>query len=317
MKLLFLGGSGSLGNKYIELLKDKYQITVYSRDERKHWEMGLKFKNINYIIGNINDREKIRQTLIRNNFNIIVIASAMKHVDKCEYEINESLNTNLLGIKTVLDEVENNLTVLTNLKKVLFVSSDKACSPVNVYGMCKAISEKLMIEKSNYINNIKFLIIRYGNVLNSNGSIIPILHKIGNDKSKENFNLTHQDMTRFVMTLEQSVELIEYALEFGESGDIIIPKLVSCKIKDLLEIFSEKYNKPIKITGLRPGEKLLESLINVTQSQNILIKEDGHSIIKPDYKNYYNYENMRDYNSSINPLNEKELNILLKKYNLI
>ena len=316
MKLLFIGGTGSLGNKFIELLQDKYQITVYSRDERKHWEMGLKFKNINYIIGNINDKEKIRQTLIRNNFSIIIIGSAMKHIDRCEYEINESFNTNMLGTKIVLDEIENNLKFLNNLEKVLFVSSDKACNPVNVYGMCKALSEKLMIEKSKYIKDIKFLTIRYGNVLNSNGSIIPTLHKIGKDVNKKEFLLTHQGMTRFVMTLEQSVNLIEYALENGENGDIIIPELVSCKIKDLLEIFSEKYNKPIKIIGLRPGEKLLESLINITQSQNMAIKDDGHFILKPPYKDYYNFENCKDYNSSLNPLTKEDLKILLEKLKL-
>ena len=317
MKLLFLGGSGSLGTEFIEILKDKYSITVYSRDERKHWEMNLKYKKIDFIIGNINDSQKIKQTLIRNNFDIVIIGSAMKHIDRCEYEINESFNTNMLGTQTVLNEIENNLNYLTNLKKVVFVSSDKACSPVNVYGMCKALSEKLMIEKSKYIDKVKFLTIRYGNVLNSNGSIIPTLHKIGNDDNKKSFILTHEDMTRFVMTLEQSVDLIEYALENGENGDIIIPKLISCKIKDLLKIFSEKYNKPIEVIGLRPGEKLLESLINVTQSQNMEIKEDGHYILKPPYKNYYKFDNSRDYNSSINPLSKEELKELLIKLNLL
>ena len=317
MKLLFLGGTGSLGNKFVELLNHKYNITVYSRDERKHWEMNLKYKNINFIIGNINDDKKIRQTLIRNNFDIIIIGSAMKHIDRCEYEINESFNTNMLGTKTVLDEIENNLNYLTNLKKVLFVSSDKACSPVNVYGMCKALSEKLMIEKSKYVDKVKFLTIRYGNVLNSNGSIIPTLHKIGKDDNKKSFILTHEDMTRFVMTLEQSVNLIEYALENGGNGDIIIPELISCKIKDLLEIFSEKYNKPVEVTGLRPGEKLLESLINVTQSQNMEIMEDGHYILKPPYKNYYKFDNSKDYNSSINPLSKEELKELLIKLKLL
>ena len=120
--------------------------------------------------------------------------------------------------------------------------------------MSKAISESLFVEKSKYIDNIKFVSVRYGNVLNSRGSIIPMLHEIGNNRSKTHFTLTDDRMTRFVMTLEQSIELIEEAIMNGESGDIVIPKLVSCNIKDLLEIFSELYNKPIKKIPVRTGE---------------------------------------------------------------
>jgi UDP-glucose 4-epimerase len=153
--------------------------------------------------------------------------------------------------------------------------------------------------------------------LNSRGSIIPLLHKIGNDPKKPFFTLTSNDMTRFVMTLEQSVDLIEYSILNGESGDTIIPKLISMNVKDLVEIFSDKYKKPIIITGLRSGEKLLESLINETQSGRIIVCDEYthiKSAIKfPDIMN----NNMKDYNSKINPLDKNELEEYLNKLKLL
>jgi FlaA1/EpsC-like NDP-sugar epimerase len=144
--------------------------------------------NLNFIIGDIINSNKIEETLLRVKPNIIIIASAMKHIDQCEYNTDQSLNTNLLGVKNILDFVEKHRIELSGiLETVLFVSSDKACSPINVYGMCKALSETLIIEKSYYIKEFKFVNIRYGNVLNSRGSIIPLLHTIGSDDSKQFF----------------------------------------------------------------------------------------------------------------------------------
>ena len=202
----------------------------------------------------------------------------MKHVDQCEINQEQCLNSNLLGIKNILDIIEDNKEILyPTLKTIIFVSSDKACSPINTYGMCKALSEKLTIEKSHYVKNFKFIVVRYGNVLNSRGSIIPMLHKKGRDNSVKEFMLTDERMTRFIMTLGESCDLIEYAIKEGESGDTIISKLKAMYIKDIFEIFSEMYNKSVKIMGLRVGEKLNEDLINSTQSARI---EDKH---KHDY----------------------------------
>jgi FlaA1/EpsC-like NDP-sugar epimerase len=182
--------------------------------------------------------------------------------------------------------------------------------------MSKAISETLVVEKSRFIDKIKFVCVRYGNVLNSRGSIIPTLHKIGKDPNIHNFKLTDERMTRFVMTLEQSVDLIEHAIEKGHSGDIIIPKLISCKIKDLIEIFSEFYNKPIIYDKMRPGEKLLESLINETQSMRTIKGEDGYLYIKPTYSEISSNDYL-DYNSTINPLNKTELYNILLNHKLV
>ena len=180
--ILIFGGTGSLGYELVKRYIDNNIIYNYSRDECKHWKMKLDFnynKNLNFIIGDVINRDKIEESLLRIKPHIIIIASAMKHIDQCEYNTDQSLNTNLLGVKNILDLVEKHQTLLDGtLQTVLFVSSDKACSPINVYGMCKALSETLIIEKAKYILDKKFVVVRYGNVLNSNGSIIPILHSI-------------------------------------------------------------------------------------------------------------------------------------------
>ena len=319
--ILIFGGTGSLGNKLNERYLDTNIIYNFSRDEHKHWKMRLKFnshKNLHFIIGNVADKTRVEESIKRVKPDIIIIACAMKHIEQCEVNTNESLNTNMLGTKYILDSVENNLNVLTKLETVLFVSSDKACSPINNYGMAKALSETFLIEKAKYVEHIKFINVRYGNVLNSNGSIIPRLHAMGKDPNYTEFYLTHENMTRFVMTLDQSVDLIEYAILKAESGDTVISELVSLKVKDLIELFSEKYNKPIKITGLRPGEKLLESLINETQSGRIE-KYGKYTHIKSvfDFKKPIIADNLRNYNSMMNPLTKQELKDYLISLGLI
>lgn len=322
-KILIIGGTGSLGYKLTERYLNNNILYLLSRDESKHWKMKLDFNshsNLNFIIGDIRDREKMKQSILRVNPHIIILAAAMKHIDKCEYETNECIGTNLMGTKNVLDEIENNQEKLTNLETICFVSTDKACSPVNIYGMTKAISETLIIEKSQYISKYKFICVRYGNVLNSRGSIIPMLHEIGKNKHSTHYKLTDPRMTRFVMTLDQSVDLIEHAITNAESGDIVIPKLMSCVIKDMFEIFSELYNKPIVIDKLRPGEKMLESLINETQSMRLYTDSSGYMYIKPVYKNIMVdiVDNVvKDYNSTINPLNKIELKTYLESLGLI
>ena len=320
--ILIFGGTGSLGYELVKTYIHTNIIYNFSRDECKHWKMKLDFnhhENLHFIIGDVININKVQETLLRIKPNIIIIASAMKHIDQCEYNSDQSLNTNLLGVKNILDSIEKFKNELTHfLETVLFVSSDKACSPINIYGMCKALSETLVIEKSYYIKQFKFINIRYGNVLNSRGSIIPLLHTIGNDDNKKYFTLTNENMTRFVMTLEESVSLIEHAIVNGETGDTVIPKLISMKVKDLIEIFSEKYNKPIKMIGLKPGEKLLESLINESQSGRIQIIGD-YKHIKSIY--YYNKiideTKLNDYNSKINPLNKEQIKEYLENLNLL
>ena len=318
-KILIIGGSGSLGHKLVDRYLKDNTIYIYSRDESKQWKMSIdyvKHPNLKFIIGDIRDYEKVQQTLLRVQPDIIIMAAALKHIDKCEYETNECIGTNILGTKNVLNVVETFQNML-NVKTVCFVSTDKACSPVNIYGMSKAVSECLMIEKAKEIPNIKFITVRYGNVLNSRGSIIPTLHQIGQKNEYSSYTITDRHMTRFVMTLDQSVDLIEHAIIKAESGDIVIPKLISCRIIDLIEIFSEKYNKPIIDGQLRPGEKMLESLINETQSMRLEFSENGYIYIKPPYKNIMMTSDIKDYNSKLNPLNKEKLKQYLNELKLI
>lgn len=317
--ILFFGGSGSLGNAFITKHLAKNKIVVYSRDENKHWKMGLEYKNPNlsFIIGDIRDKERVANAITRTNANYIIIASALKHVDRCEFAVHESYQTNFLGTMNVVNAVEENQTQLKNLECVLFVSSDKACEPTNVYGLCKALSETAIIEKSLYVKSIKFVNVRYGNVLNSRGSIIPLLHEIGKDTQKAHFTITHNDMTRFVMTLDQSVSLIEHAIENAESGDVVLYGLVSMYLRDLLKIFSEIYDKPIVLGEVRPGEKLHESLISETQSHRLVKGKNDYFYIKPPYKPSYTDINIANYNSKINPMTKDDLRRYLEERNLL
>lgn len=316
-KILLFGGSGSLGNAFIKTYIKNNKIINYSRDECKHWEMSLKYKtdNLSFIIGDIRDYKSVETAILREKPEIIIIMAALKHIDRCEYALEECIKTNLIGTINVLNAIECNIDRLGIIESVVFVSTDKACEPTNVYGMSKALSESFIVEKSLKCKTCKINAVRYGNVLNSRGSIIPILHEKGNDPDVKEFTLTHTEMTRFVMTLEESVKLIEHAVLYAESGDIVIPTLLSMNMIDMIEIFSEKYNKPIKVTGLRSGEKLLESLISETQSMR-LVKGEEYLYIKPSYKNIVSND-IKNYNSKLNPLNKNELKQYLIKFNLI
>lgn len=320
-KILIFGGSGSLGNKLIEKYAPIYKIVNYSRDECKHWEMELRLQNnnITHIIGDIRDKNKVEIALMRENPDIVIIASALKHVDKCEYNSNESIETNLLGVKNILDTIEMQYKNFSNLSKVLFVSTDKACSPVNIYGMCKSLAEKLVIEKSHYMSNISFYVVRYGNVLNSRGSLIPILTSIG--KSDKDYILTDKNMTRFIMTLDECYDLIDYTLNNAESGDTVIPYLRAIYVRDLISIFCDIYGKTYKETQMKVGEKINESLINETQSVRTIKKIDNMGKIYYHTKSNYKYGNMNaemfDYNSKVGTIMKDELLDFLKKNNML
>jgi UDP-N-acetylglucosamine 4,6-dehydratase len=317
-RVLIIGGTGSLGNKLIERWAPENNVLIYSRDECKQWTMKTEFsyknysKNVEFMVGDIRDINKLETTFLRWNPSMIIIAAALKHIDLYEYDVDECLLTNFQGTQNVLNVIDRRISDLGNLKCVCLTSTDKACSPVNVYGMSKALAEKAMIEKSKHIPSIKFVTVRYGNVLNSRGSVIPKLHIIGKDENIKEYCLTSNEMTRFVMTLEQATDLIEYSIFYGTSGDIVIPKLSSMKVPDLIELFAEKYNKKVTTTGIRPGEKILESLINETQSR-MTVKKGDHYHIRPIHNPICEGEEtieIIDYNSTINPISKKEL----KKY---
>ena len=261
MKILIIGGTGTLGKALVK--KYTYEdVFVMSRDEAKQWQMKLESPHVKFVIGDMRDAERTRAILKRVDPELIIIAAAMKHVDLCEVNTHECIMTNIFGVKNVLDAVEDHNG---NVKTVCFISTDKACDPGNAYGMCKGLAEIMVTEKSFHVPDVKFVTVRFGNILGSRGSIIPTLQFIGNSTSKLNFNLTHPNMNRYIMTCDQSMDLVEHAITHGKSGDVVIPELTSMNIKDLIEIYSERYNKPIVESGLRPGEKIHEVLINDAQ----------------------------------------------------
>ena len=241
-KVMIIGGSGSLGMSLIKRLANDNELFILSRDESKHWALKNKFKDMNLKLQvcDIRDKDRLSKTICRVNPNIVIIAAALKHVDVCELSPEESIATNLQGVSNVVSSVEENLAALTDLETVLMVSTDKACSPINVYGMCKSISERIVLEKSRHIENVKFVATRYGNVLETRGSIVPLfMHQA---KNNEFITVTREDMTRFVMTLEDSVDLIINCIKTSNTGETYIPKLKSMKIIDLAKIFAQKYN---------------------------------------------------------------------------
>lgn len=318
LKILIIGGTGSLGNALIKRYLKNNKITVYSRDENKHWQMSLIYKsdNLTFSIGCVRNYKRLETVILNTLPDLIIVAAALKHIDRCEYNVSEALDTNFTGVYNVFDIISKNQKSLENLKCCVFISTDKACSPVNTYGITKALAEKIVIEKSLECKNTKCVTVRYGNVLNSRGSIIPILKEKARDPNVQEFTLTNKNMTRFIMTLEDSINLIEVAITEGETGDIVIPKPISLKIKDLFEIFSEEYKKPIKITGTRPAEKMFESLINETQSTS-MIEKNNYYFLKPSYRNIQTPQLSKDYNSDTVTITKEDLKTLLKSNDLL
>ncbi len=326
MKYLIFGGTGSLGRHlnefYLEQRGWQHNVVInFSRDECKHWKMKLDFRNNprqHFTLGDAANKQDVTRAIRRWNPEVIIIAQAMKHIDQCETNQELCIRNNVTATKIILDTIEEYKREL-HLRTVVFVSSDKACSPVNSYGMCKALSEQLVLEKQHHLGSsrIKFACVRYGNVLNSRGSIIPILHNIGQDPEKKEFKLTHPEMTRFVMTLDDSVALIDHAIMAAEAGDTVIPNLRSLKIKDLIEIFSEHYDKPIVETGLRLGEKIHEALINPTQSTHVVHK-NGYYHIRSHFRNPdIKVDEMRNYDSRIEQMSKDALREYLKELSLL
>lgn len=275
-KLLIFGGAGSLGHELVSFYKDiSGQIVVVSRDEAKHWELRNKFKNdqLKTVICDVRDSRRVSQIIREENPDYIIIAQALKQVDTCENQPSEAIDTNIIGVRNILDAIEENLyRSNNNIMKVCFVSTDKACNPINVYGMCKSISEKMVLAVGKKYTSTIFVVTRYGNVLSSKGSIIPLFLKQAKEAS--HFTVTDRRMTRFIMLLEESVALIHEALLFGNSGDIWIPALDSFAINDLANYFSLKFDKPVTYTGIRPGEKIHEVLMSdVERMQSKIVGE--------------------------------------------
>ncbi len=270
-RVLVIGGTGSLGRKLISrFLGHVEALGIYSRDEAKHWTIrneisGGADRGLKFWVGDIRDKQRIRAVVRQFRPTTIIIAAALKQVDTCEISPEESIQTNLAGTSNVVEVVSEEPDFSRHVHSVLFVSTDKACSPINVYGMCKALSERIVTSQvARGSSGIRFLCVRYGNVLESRGSIIPLFKYQA--ESGDYLTVTDPSMTRFVMTLDDSVDLIATALNKAGSGETWVPRLPAMRIGDLAGLFARRYGKQIKIIGARPGEKLHEDLINEAES---------------------------------------------------
>jgi len=255
--ILITGGTGSFGNAFVSMTLARYKpkkLIIYSRDEMKQWEMMKKFPNENclrFFIGDVRDKERLYRAF--NGVDYVVHAAAAKIVPSAEYNPFECIKTNVNGAMNVIDAAIN-----TGVKQVVALSTDKACLPVNLYGATKLCSDKLFISGNFYSpGKTKFSVVRYGNVMGSRGSVIPLFMEQSNEGV---FTITDERMSRFMITLEQGVELVWTALEDMQGGEIYVKKIPSIKITDIARAIDE--TAKINIIGIRPGEKLHECMIS-------------------------------------------------------
>lgn len=258
--ILITGGTGSLGKELVRTILSRWpdvkRLVIYSRDEQKQFLMAQEFPDttypaIRYFIGDVRDYERLKRAL--NGIDCVIHAAAMKHVHIAEYNPDECVKTNIGGAENVI-----RACLETQVSQVVALSTDKACAPINLYGATKLTSDKLFIAANNIkgTKNINFSVVRYGNVMGSNGSVIPFFL----NKRKEGFlPVTDAEMTRFNISLEEGVEMVLHALEEAWGGELFVPKIPSYRIMDVAEAIAP--NCEIRVTGIRPGEKIHEEMI--------------------------------------------------------
>ena len=274
--ILITGGTGSFGKNFVNFILKKHnpnKVIIFSRDEQKHFKLQKvweKHENLRFLIGDVRDLSRL--SFAMTDVDIVIHAAAMKHVPQGEYNPLEVIKTNILGAQNVIEAALSN-----KVKKVIALSTDKASSPVNLYGATKLTSDKLFIAANNYKGkkDIKFSVVRYGNVLGSEGSILPFFLKC---KKNNLFPITDKRMTRFNITLEESVNFVIFCLNKMLGGELFVPKIPSFKIIDLAMAISK--NPKFKIIGIRPGEKLHEEMISKSESLNT-ISFKNHFVVAP------------------------------------
>ena len=261
--ILITGGTGSFGNAFVPLTLKKYnpkRLVIFSRDEMKQWDMSQKFKNdprVRFFIGDVRDKDRLHRAL--NNVDFVIHAAATKIVPTAEYNPFECIKTNVNGAMNLIDAC-----IDQKVKKVVALSTDKASSPINLYGATKLASDKLFVaSNSSYASGHKtsFSVVRYGNVMGSRGSIIPFFESIKNQKE---LPITDVRMTRFMISLEEGVKLVWHAFKDMIGGEIYVKKIPSIKVTDIAKVIAPKAKH--KIIGIRPGEKLHEQMISSEDS---------------------------------------------------
>ena len=290
--ILITGGTGSFGTAFTKYVLNKFKpnrLVIYSRSEDKQRKMSIifkKFKNIRFFIGDVRDKERLKIAL--RDIDYVVHAAALKQVPAAEYNPLECIKTNIQGAENIINSV-----LETKVKKVIALSTDKAVNPVNLYGATKLASDKLFISANNYVGNrdLSFSVARYGNVIGSTGSIIPIFLDI--NKTSKPFPITHKEMTRFWIKLEDAITFVIDCFKRMKGGEIFVPKIPSCKIIDIAKAINSK--RKINYIGIRPGEKMHELMTSADESHLVL-----------EFKKYF----------VITPtvINQSKINFYLKNY---
>lgn len=277
--ILVTGGTGSFGKAFVQRVLDRHpdvrRLVIFSRDELKQFEMAQRFAPadhpcLRYFIGDVRDQERVRRAV--EDVDIIVHAAALKQVPAAEYNPFECIKTNVLGAQHIIEAALDN-----KVEQVVALSTDKAAAPINLYGATKLCSDKLFIAANNMRGrrDLRFSVVRYGNVMGSRGSVIPFFLE---RRASGVLPITDPQMTRFNISLEEGVELVLRALECSLGGEIFVPKIPSYRITDVAEAIGPECEHPV--VGIRPGEKIHEEMITASDSLNT-IETDAHYVIIP------------------------------------
>jgi len=294
--ILITGGTGSFGHQYVRTLLAQYspkRLIIFSRDELKQYEMQQEFNApcMRYFIGDVRDRDRLMQAF--NDVDYVIHAAAMKQVPAAEYNPMECIKTNIHGAENVI-----NAAIANKVKKVIALSTDKAANPINLYGATKLASDKLFVAANNIVGvgQTRFAAVRYGNVVGSRGSVVPLFKKLVSD-GVEALPITHPDMTRFWITLQEGVDFVLKNFERMQGGEIFVPKIPSIRITDLATAYGPHLKQ--QIIGIRPGEKMHEIMCPEDDSHHTL-EFDDHFVITPSIKFFG-----RDTDFCTNALGEK------------
>jgi FlaA1/EpsC-like NDP-sugar epimerase len=313
-RYLIFGGTGSLGKtlvRRIQVLNPRNRIFVFSRDEAKQYRMKEDFPDVSYVIGDIRDYDAVLTACKKINPHVVINCAAMKQVPACEDYPYEAVLTNVVGTRNVVRATKE----VACCYSVLSVSTDKACKPVNSYGMTKALQERIHLNAGS-----GFVCVRYGNVLESTGSVIPIFKRLLNeDKS---LKITDPKMTRFLLSLDEAVDLIFKALEIGSGGETFIPKPKSANIIHVAQVLSSALGKgnvsEVDFVGVRPGEKVAE--ITISEEELLRTEDRGDVFVVHDIRSNKTFKDVqKEYSSGNieNMMNVKELQEFLKKHKVI
>lgn len=296
-KILIIGGTGALGKTLIKRYIDTNEILVLSRDEHKHVDLGKEYADkpqLTFKIGDVKDVNSLRNAIEDYKPHVVINTAALKHVPICESNPYESVNVNTLGHQNLIQSVKRSNH---RIETLMFISTDKACAPINIYGMCKAISERLYIDYANQQKEIKVCLVRYGNVLESTGSVIPYFKKLLKEGTTK-LPITDMRMTRFLMTLDRACDLIDYSYNNDTHGCICVPKVKSFSIPAIARALQTwaGVNDELEEVGVRPGEKLHEAMISdvewmrtIDVGENYMILD---TIITTESKSYNSFDSL-------------------------